>query len=183
VKSRKETLQLKGDIKMAATNPLTQPGKQKITAFLWFDNNAEEAANFYVSVFKNSRILETSHYTEVGPGPKGSVMVISFELDGQKFTALNGGPQFKFTEAISLLVNCESQEEVDYYWNKLTADGGQEVECGWVKDKYGLSWQIVPEVLMRHLTQSDPATVNRVMQAMMQMKKLDIKKIEQAASA
>jgi predicted 3-demethylubiquinone-9 3-methyltransferase (glyoxalase superfamily) len=110
-------------------------------------------------------------------------MVISFELDGEKFTALNGGPQFKFTEAISLLVNCESQEEVDYYWNKLTADGGQEVECGWVKDKYGLSWQIVPEVLMRHLTQGDPATVNRVMQAMMQMKKLDIKKIEQAASA
>jgi predicted 3-demethylubiquinone-9 3-methyltransferase (glyoxalase superfamily) len=168
---------------MAATNPTTQTRKQKITTFLWFDNNAEEAANFYVSVFKNSRILETSHYTEIGPGPKGSVMTISFELDGQQFTALNGGPQFKFTEAISLVVNCTSQEEVDYYWNKLSGEGGQEVECGWVKDKYGLFWQIVPEKLMQLLTQGDPATVNRVMQAMMQMKKLDIKKLEQAANA
>ena len=168
---------------MAATNPTTQPLKQKITTFLWFDNNAEEAANFYVSVFKNSRILETSHYTEVGPGPKGSVMTVSFELDGQQFTALNGGPTFKFTEAISLVVNCTSQEEVDYYWNKLSADGGNEVECGWVKDKYGLSWQIVPEKLMQFLTEDDPALVNRVMQAMMQMKKLDIKKLEQAANA
>ena len=168
---------------MAATNPTTQPRKQKITTFLWFDNNAEEAANFYVSVFKNSRILETSHYTEVGPGPKGSVMTVSFELDGQQFTALNGGPTFKFTEAISLVVNCTSQEEVDYYWNKLSADGGNEVECGWVKDKYGLSWQIVPEKLMQFLTEDDPALVNRVMQAMMQMKKLDIKKLEQAANA
>ena len=168
---------------MAATNPVTQPRKQKITTFLWFDNNAEEAANFYVSVFKNSRILETSHYTEVGPGPKGSVMTISFELDGQQFTALNGGPQFKFTEAISLVVNCQSQEEVDYYWNKLSGEGGQEVECGWVKDKYGLFWQIVPEKLMQFLTDGDPALVNRVMQAMMQMKKLDIKKLEQAANA
>jgi len=168
---------------MAATNPVTHPRKQKITTFLWFDNNAEEAANFYVSVFKNSRILETSHYTKVGPGPKGSVMTISFELDGQQFTALNGGPQFKFTEAISLVVNCQSQEEVDYYWNKLSGDGGQEVECGWVKDKYGLFWQIVPEKLMQFLTDGDPALVNRVMQAMMQMKKLDIKKLEQAANA
>ena len=169
---------------MSATNPTrTQPAPQKVTTFLWFDNNAEEAANFYVSVFKNSRILDTSHYTEVGPGPKGSVMTISFELDGQQFTALNGGPQFKFTEAISLVVNCESQEEVDSYWNKLTADGGQEIECGWVKDKYGLFWQITPTVLMRYLTHNDPATVNRVMQAMMQMKKIDIKKIEQAANA
>jgi len=176
---------------MAATNPVpqtrnedrTEPRTQKITTFLWFDNNAEEAANFYVSVFKNSRILETSYYTEVGPGPKGAVMTISFELDGQEFTALNGGPQFKFTEAISLVVNCESQEEVDYYWNKLSADGGQEIECGWVKDKYGLSWQITPVALMRLLTQSDPATLDRVMRAMMQMKKLDIKKLEQAANA
>jgi predicted 3-demethylubiquinone-9 3-methyltransferase (glyoxalase superfamily) len=176
---------------MAATNPVpqtrnedrTESRPQKITTFLWFDNNAEEAANFYVSVFKNSRILETSYYTEVGPGPKGSVMTISFELDGQHFTALNGGPQFKFTEAISLVVNCESQEEVDYYWNKLAADGGQEIDCGWVKDKYGLSWQITPVALMRLLTQSDPATVDRVMRAMMQMKKLDLKKLEQAANA
>lgn len=176
---------------MAATNPAPQtrnddrtaPRKQKITTFLWFDNNAEEAAKFYVSVFKNSRILETSHYTEVGPGPKGSVMTISFELDGQQFTALNGGPQFKFTEAISLVVNCQSQEEVDYYWDKLREGGGQEVECGWLKDKFGLFWQIVPEALMRLLNDSDQAKVNRVMQAMMQMKKLDIKKIEQAANA
>ena len=176
---------------MAATNPMPQtrnedraePRKQKITTFLWFDNNADEAAKFYVSVFKNSRILETSHYTEVGPGPKGSVMTVSFELDGQQFTALNGGPQFKFTEAISLMVNCQSQEEVDYYWDKLREGGGQEVECGWLKDKFGLFWQIVPEALMRLLTDSDQAKVNRVMQAMMQMKKIDIKKIEQAANA
>ena len=171
---------------MAATNPVpktrnedrAEPRKQKITTFLWFDNNAEEAAKFFCSVFKNSRILETSHYTEVGPGPKGSVMTISFELDGQQFTALNGGPQFKFTEAISLVVNCQSQEEVDYYWNKLSGDGGQEIECGWVKDKYGLFWQIVPERFMQLLNDSDPAKVNRVMQAMMKMKKLDIKTIE-----
>ena len=176
---------------MAATNPVSQtrnedraqPRKQKITTFLWFDNNAEEAAKFYCSVFKNSRILDTSHYTETGPGPKGSVMTVSFELDGQQFTALNGGPQFKFTEAISLVVNCESQEEVDHYWNKLSGDGGQEIECGWVKDKYGLFWQITPEALMRLLNDSDPAKVNRVMQAMMQMKKIDVKKIEQAANA
>ena len=176
---------------MAATNPVSQtrnedrvqPRKQKITTFLWFDNNAEEAAKFYCSVFKNSRILNTSYYTETGPGPKGSVMTVSFELDGQQFTALNGGPQFKFTEAISLVVNCESQEEVDHYWNKLSGDGGQEIECGWLKDKYGLFWQITPEALMRLLNDSDPAKVNRVMQAMMQMKKIDVKKIEQAANA
>ena len=168
---------------MAAINPVTQPRKQKITTFLWFDNNAEEAAKFYVSVFKNARILENSHYTDVGPGPKGSVMTVSFELDGQQFTALNGGPQFKFTEAISLVVNCETQEEVDYYWQKLQEGGGQEVECGWLKDKFGLFWQIVPEALMRLLNDPDSAKVNRVMQAMMQMKKLDIKKIEQAANA
>ncbi|HEY2961987.1 MAG TPA: VOC family protein [Pyrinomonadaceae bacterium] len=174
---------------MAATNPVpqtsgdahTEPRKQKITTFLWFDNNAEEAANFYVSVFKNSRILETTRYTEAGPGPKGTVMTIAFELDGQQFTALNGGPQFKFTEAISLVVHCQSQEEVDYYWNKLTADGGQESQCGWLKDKFGLSWQIVPEALMTLLKQPDAAKAQRVVQALMQMKKLDIKKLEQAA--
>jgi predicted 3-demethylubiquinone-9 3-methyltransferase (glyoxalase superfamily) len=176
---------------MAATNPVstsnsnarTEPRKQKITTFLWFDNNAEEAANFYVSVFKNSRITDITRYTNAGPGPKGSVMTIAFELDGQPFTALNGGPQFKFTEAISLVVHCDSQEEVDYFWSKLTADGGQEVQCGWLKDKYGLSWQIVPEQLMTLLKQSDEAKGKRVIQALMQMKKLDIKKLEQAANA
>ena len=167
---------------MSATNPTrTQPTPQKITTFLWFDNNAEEAANFYVSVFKNSRIVNTSHYTDVGPGPKGSVMTIEFELDGQRFTGLNGGPTFKFTEAISLVVNCDTQEEVDYYWKKLSADGGQEVECGWVKDKFGLSWQIVPKVLMELLVSGDTAKVDRVMRKMMTMKKLEIEPLKEAA--
>lgn len=176
---------------MAATNPVpstssnahTEPRKQKITTFLWYDNNAEEAANFYVSVFKNSRILETTRYSDAGPGPKGSVMTVSFELDGQVFTALNGGPHFKFTEAISQVVHCQSQEEVDYLWTKLTEDGGQESQCGWLKDKFGLSWQIVPDALLTLIKDSDSAKVQRVMQAMMQMKKLDIKKLEQAANA
>jgi predicted 3-demethylubiquinone-9 3-methyltransferase (glyoxalase superfamily) len=175
---------------MAATNPVppkgseaqTEPRKQKITTFLWFDNNAEEAVNFYVSVFKNSRILETTRYTDAGPGPKGSVMTVGFELDGQQFTALNGGPHFKFTEAISLVVHCQSQEEVDYYWEKLTADGGQESQCGWLKDKYGLSWQIVPEALLTLIKDSDPAKVKRVMEAFMPMKKFDIKKLQEAAA-
>ena len=166
---------------MAATNPA--PRKQKITTFLWFDNNAEEAANFYVSIFKNSRILTTSRYTEAGPGPAGSVMTIAFELDGQQFTALNGGPQFKFNEAVSQVVHCDSQEEVDYFWSKLTADGGQESQCGWLKDKFGMSWQIVPEALMTLLQDSDESKVKRVIQVLMQMKKLDIKKLESAANA
>jgi predicted 3-demethylubiquinone-9 3-methyltransferase (glyoxalase superfamily) len=168
----------------AATSqtPENQPQKQKITTFLWFDNNAEEAANFYTSVFKNSRILNTTHYGETGPGPKGSVMTISFELDGVVFTALNAGPQFKFTEAISLVVHCESQEEVDYFWEKLT-EGGQEVECGWLKDKFGLSWQIVPDAFFDLITDPDQQKVDRVMKAMMQMKKFDIKQLEQAAEA
>jgi predicted 3-demethylubiquinone-9 3-methyltransferase (glyoxalase superfamily) len=167
---------------MAATNPTPTPRKQKITTFLWFDNNAEDAVNFYVSVFKNSRIHESTRYTEGGPGPAGSIMTIAFELDGQQFTALNGGPHFKFTEAISLVINCDSQEEVDYYWNKLTADGGQESQCGWVKDKFGLSWQVVPEALMRLLKESKGEKGKRVMEALMQMKKLDIKKLEEAAA-
>ena len=170
---------------MAATNPAgptPEARKQKITTFLWFDNNAEEAANFYVSVFKNSRILETTRYGDVGPGPKGTVMTIAFELDGQQFTVLNGGPHFKFTEAISLVVHCQSQEEVDYYWNKLTADGGLESQCGWLKDKYGLSWQIVPDVLPKLLKDSDATRAQRVMQAMLQMKKIIIKDLEQAAA-
>lgn len=168
---------------MAATNPVprnsgdaqTDARKQKITTFLWFDNNAEEAVNFYVSVFKNSRIREISRYTEAGPGPEGTVMTIAFELDGQQFTALNGGPQFKFNEAISLVVHCDSQEEVDYYWNKLTADGGRKSQCGWLKDKFGVSWQIVPEALMTLFKEADATKVPRVVQALMQMKKIDIK--------
>ena len=155
---------------------------QKITTFLWFDNQAEEAANFYVSVFKNSKILSVTRYGDTGPGPKGSVMVASFELDGQKFNALNGGPIFKFTEAISLVVNCESQAEVDHFWEKLTADGGQEVQCGWLKDKYGLSWQIVPTILVELLQDQDPDKTQRVMKAMMKMVKMDIETLKRASA-
>ena len=154
---------------------------QKITPFLWFDSQAEEAANFYVSIFKNSKVGTISRYGDSGPRPKGSVMTVAFELDGENFTALNGGPIFKFTEAISLVVNCESQEEIDYFWEKLTADGGQEVECGWLKDKYGLSWQIVPTILWELVKSDDPKKSERVMKALMQMKKLDISKLKEAA--
>jgi len=154
---------------------------QKITPFLWYDNQAEEAANFYVSIFKNSKVLGVTRYGEAGPGPKGSVLTAAFELAGQKFTALNGGPQFKFTEAISFVVNCETQEEVDYFWEKLIAGGGQESMCGWLKDKYGLSWQVVPAILPELLQETDPEKSNRVMQALMQMKKLDIATLKQAA--
>jgi len=155
--------------------------EQRITPMLWYDNQAEEAANYYVSIFKNSKVTNISRYGDTGPGPKGSVMVAEFELDGQKFTALNGGPQFKFTEAISLVVNCEDQAEVDYYWEKLSGDGGQEVVCGWLKDKYGLSWQVCPVRVFELL--SDPATSDRVMAAVMEMKKIDLSKIEKAAAA
>ena len=148
---------------------------------LWFDNQAEEAANYYVSIFKNAKVTNVSRYGDTGPGPKGSVMVAEFELDGQKFTALNGGPRYKFTEAISLVVNCEDQEEVDYYWEKLSSDGGQEVVCGWLKDKYGLSWQVCPVRVFELL--SDPATSDRVMAAVMEMKKIELSKIEQAVAA
>ena len=154
---------------------------QKITPFLWFDNQAEEAVNFYVSVFKNSKVGTIARYGDSGPGPKGSVMTIAFELDGQNFTALNGGPHFKFTEAVSLVVNCANQEEVDYFWEKLTADGGQEVQCGWLKDKYGLSWQVVPKILPELLQSGDPKKSERVMKALMQMKKLDVAKLKEAA--
>ena len=154
---------------------------QKITPFLWFDNNAEEAARFYTSVFKNSKILSLSRYGDAGPGPKGSVMVVSFQLEGQQFTALNGGPQFKFSEAFSFVVSCENQREIDEYWSKLTADGGREGACGWLKDKFGFSWQIVPTALGKLLSDKDPKKANRFMQAMLQMKKLDIAALEQAA--
>lgn len=156
---------------------------QKITPFLWYDDKAEEAANSYVSVFKNSKIGRITRYDEAGAKaagrPKGTVMTIEFQLDGQDFVALNGGPHFKFTEAVSFVVNCETQEEVDKFWEKLS-DGGQEVQCGWLKDKYGLSWQVVPTVLSEMLQDKDPAKSQRVMKAMLQMKKLDIKTLKQA---
>ena len=146
----------------------------RITPFLWFDANAEEAAGFYISVFKNSRKLQELRNTGDAPGPKGGILTISFELDGQKFTALNGGPAYKFTEAVSFVVRCDTQDEVDYYWSKLTA-GGNEIQCGWLKDKFGLCWQIVPAKLPSLLRNS------KAMQAMMKMKKLDIAELERAA--
>jgi predicted 3-demethylubiquinone-9 3-methyltransferase (glyoxalase superfamily) len=153
---------------------------QKITTFLWFDNQAEEAAKLYTSIFANSRIVDVQRYGEAGPGPAGSVMTVRFELAGQQFIALNGGPHHKFNEAISLFVDCTSQEEVDELWTKLTVDGGEEGPCGWLKDRYGLSWQIVPKRLMDLLGDPDPAKSNRVMQAMMQMKKIDVAALEEA---
>ncbi|MEO6695810.1 MAG: VOC family protein [Ignavibacteria bacterium] len=153
---------------------------QKITPFLWFDNNAEEAINFYTSVFKNSKIKSVTKYGEAGPGPAGSVMVATFELEGQEFIALNGGPVFKFTEAISFSVDCKSQEEVDEFWEKLS-EGGAESQCGWLKDKYGLSWQIVPTILPELLQNKDPKISKRVMEAMMNMKKINIAELKEAA--
>jgi predicted 3-demethylubiquinone-9 3-methyltransferase (glyoxalase superfamily) len=153
---------------------------QRITPFLWFDDDAEEAANFYTSIFKNSKIKGVSRYGEAGPGPKGSVMVVNFELDGEEFIALNGGPQFQFTEAISFVVNCKNQEELDHYWGRLT-EGGQPVQCGWLKDKFGLSWQVTPTILAELMQDKDPAVRERVMKQMMQMVKLDIEPLKQAA--
>jgi predicted 3-demethylubiquinone-9 3-methyltransferase (glyoxalase superfamily) len=153
---------------------------QKISPFLWFDGNAEEAVKFYTSIFGNSKIGHVMRNGDGGPGPKGEVMVMSFELEGQKVSALNGGPMYKFTEAISLLVLCEDQKEVDRLWSKLTADGGKEVQCGWLKDKFGLSWQIVPRAFMEMVADKDPAKVGRVMAAMMQMVKFDIAKLQAA---
>lgn len=156
---------------------------QKITPFLWFDNQAEDAMNFYVSVFKNSKVLSVQRYrqeaAEVSGRPKGSVMTASFLLDGQEFVALNGGPVYRISPAISFVVNCETQEEVDEYWKRLTA-GGQEVQCGWLTDKFGVSWQIVPTQLNKLLSDPDPAKSGRVMQAMLQMKKLDIAGLKRA---
>jgi len=152
---------------------------QKITPFLWFDSQAEEAAKFYVSIFKNSKIVSVDRYGDAGPGPKGTVMIATFQIDGQEFVALNGGPRFKFTEAISFVVNCETQEEVDYFWEKLSA-GGEKSRCGWLKDKYGLSWQVVPTILDKLMRDKDAQKTGRVMQAMLQMDKLDIKTLKQA---
>jgi len=153
---------------------------QKITPFLWFDDRAEEAMNFYVSIFRNSKVLSVTRFGDAGPGPKGAVMTASFELDGQPFTALNGGPQFPFTPAVSFVVNCETQQEVDQYWEKLTAGGGSPEPCGWLKDKYGLSWQIVPTALPQMLKDTDVQRSKRVMQALMQMKKIDVARLKQA---
>jgi len=153
---------------------------QKITPFLWFDNQAEEAMKLYVSIFKNSKAGKVSRYGDAGPGPKGTVMVASFQLDGQEFTALNGGPHFKFTEAVSFVVNCKTQQEVDEMWEKLSA-GGKESQCGWLKDKFGLSWQIVPTVLPELLSNPDPAISQNVMKAMLKMKKIDIAALKEAA--
>jgi predicted 3-demethylubiquinone-9 3-methyltransferase (glyoxalase superfamily) len=152
---------------------------QKITPFLWFDNQAEEAVKFYTSVFKNSKVGKVTRFGEAGPGPKGSVMTVSFELEGQEFTALNGGPLFKFTEAISFVVDCKSQEEVDELWEKLS-EGGEEQPCGWLKDRFGLSWQIVPTVLIEMLNDPDPEKSKRVTEAMLKMKKIDIQTLRQA---
>jgi len=152
----------------------------KITPFLWFDKQAEEAANHYISIFKNSKIVNVARYGDGGPGPKGSVMTIAFQLDGQDFVALNGGPQFKFGEAISFVVNCETQQEIDDYWSKLLAGGGRPSQCGWLKDKFGLSWQIVPTALGKLLQDKDPQKSRRVMEAMLQMQKIDIARLKQA---
>jgi predicted 3-demethylubiquinone-9 3-methyltransferase (glyoxalase superfamily) len=157
----------------------TNVAVQRITPFLWFDHQAEEAATFYTSIFLNSKITKVARYGEAGPGPAGTAMTVEFQLDGQTFVALNGGPHFKFTEAISFVVNCQTQEEVDYYWEKLTVDGTP-VQCAWLKDKFGLSWQIVPSILGKLLSDPDPVKSQRVMQAMLKMKKLDIRTLQEA---
>ena len=161
---------------------------QKIVPFLWFDTQALEAAKFYVSVFKKrskkaSKVLGVAYYNDAGPGPKGSVMVVDFQLDGQRFQALNGGPLFKFSPAFSFVVNCKTQREVDYYWDKLLADGGQPSQCGWLTDRFGFSWQIVPEILGKLYSGKDTARAARVMASMLKMVKLDIQLLEKAAAA
>jgi len=153
---------------------------QRITPFLWFDNNAEEAMNFYVSIFKNSKVLRVMRYGEAGPGPAGTVMTAEFELDGQQFVGLNGGPRFKFTEAVSFTVKCETQEEVDYYWDKLSEDGGEKSRCGWVKDKFGLWWQVEPSILGELMADKNPEKAKRVMEAMLKMDKIEIEPLKRA---
>ena len=157
---------------------------QKITPFLWFDDQAEEAVNFYTALFKSSKIFRIFHYNEEAAEktgrPVGSVLTIEFEIEGQKFVALNGGPLFKFDESISFVINCETQEEVDYFWEKLTADGGEESACGWLKDKFGLSWQVTPTALIDMLHDKDPEKAERVMKAMLQMQKIEIPKLKAA---
>ncbi|HTI67307.1 MAG TPA: VOC family protein [Caulobacteraceae bacterium] len=154
---------------------------QKITPFLWFDSQAEEAANFYVSVFPNSKMGKVARYPETGPGTPGSVMTVAFTLNGQDFSAINGGPHFKFTEAVSFVIGCKDQAEVDYYWDKLIAGGGKPSQCGWLWDRYGLSWQVTPDRLIELTTDPDQAKAARVFAAMMKMVKIDIAKLEEAA--
>lgn len=155
---------------------------QKITPFLWFNDNAEEAVKFYLTVFKNAKITTITHYGDAGPGPKGSVMTVGFQLDGQEFVALNGGPHYTISPAISFVVNCDTQDEIDYYWSKLTEGGGMEVQCGWLQDKFGVSWQIVPPILTELLSDPDAAKSQRVVQAMLKMIKLDIQALKAAAA-
>jgi predicted 3-demethylubiquinone-9 3-methyltransferase (glyoxalase superfamily) len=152
---------------------------QRVTPCLWFDTQAEEAAKFYTSIFKNSKLGHISYYGDDAPLPKGTVLTVTFTLDGQEYMALNGGPEFKFNEAVSFMVNCKTQDEIDYYWDKLTA-GGQEVQCGWLKDRYGVSWQIVPAGIATMISDKDPARADRVMQALMKMVKLDLAALERA---
>lgn len=172
-KKKKAKAKAKAKARKAAAKVSAAP-KQKITTYLWFNDQAEEAVRFYCTLFPNSKVTQTM------PGPGGKPMVVAFQLAGQMFTALNGGPQFRFTEAISLLVSCESQAEVDRLWNALTADGGQESQCGWLKDRWGLSWQIIPTALMKGLGDPNPAAAQRVMQAMLQMRKIDVAALERA---
>ena len=153
---------------------------KSITPNLWFDTQGLEAAEYYTSIFPDSRIVNVTHYTEAAPGKAGEVLTVDFELQGQRFTALNGGPHFTFTEAISLMINCKDQKEVDYYWEKLLAGGGKESACGWLKDKYGLSWQVTPTILMKMIADKNRKKAKRVMDAMMQMVKLDIRKLKEA---
>ena len=150
--------------------------QQRIVPNLWFDTEAEEAANFYLSVFKNSRIVNVTHYTEAAPREAGMVMTVEFELDGQRFVGINGGPEFKFDEAVSFQINCKDQDEVDYYWEKLTADGGKEGQCGWLTDRYGLSWQVTPEGMEELFADPDPERAKRAMEAMLKMSKLDVER-------
>lgn len=154
---------------------------QKITACLWFDGQAEEAAEFYISVFGSGRIIDKAYYGKAGPGPEGTVMAVRFEVNGQEFTGLNGGPEFHFTEAVSFQVSCKDQEETDYFWNRLT-EGGEEVTCGWLKDRFGLSWQVVPDRLLELVGDPDPERAERAMQAMLEMKRIDIEAVEKAAA-
>ena len=161
------------------TNKTKKMAKQKITPFLWFNDNAEEAINLQTSIFKNSKIGNIARYGEAGPGPKGSVMTATFQIEGQEFIALNGGPHFKFTEAVSFVMDCDTQEEVDEFWEKLSA-GGEKSRCGWLKDKFGLSWQVVPNILNKLMLDKDPEKSKRVMQAMMKMDKLIIADLQKA---
>jgi predicted 3-demethylubiquinone-9 3-methyltransferase (glyoxalase superfamily) len=175
---------LRRDIARSSSMPVTT---QRITPFLWFDNQAEEAVAFYTSIFKNSKVLTTARYTEeasqAAGRPAGSVMVVDFELDGQRITALNGGPHFKFNEAVSLVVHCQSQEEVDYYWDRLSQDGDPRAQqCGWLKDRFGLSWQVVPDRVTALLTDRDPEKGRRAMAAILTMKKIDVAEVERAAA-